>query len=84
MSQHPCQRLFVNAFHPAGYERFFQFLVRLVAAQQVRAEHRSQREGNDRGSEQRHDESDTQRYQHTSFHSTQEEQRHKADDNDQR
>ena len=84
MSQYPCQRLFVNAFHPAGKEGFFQFLVRLVAAQQVRAEHRSQREGNDRGSEQRHDESDAQRYQHTAFHSTQEEQRHKADDNDQR
>ena len=82
--QHPCQRFLVNAFHPAGYERFFQFFIGLVAAQQIRAEYRSQCQGNHRRSEQRHDECNAQRHQHASFHSTQEEQRDETDNDDQR
>ena len=55
--QHPSQRLPVNTFHPTRYKRFFQFLICLVASQQIRTKHRSQRQRNHCRSKQRHDKS---------------------------
>ena len=85
MRKHPFERLFVNSFQETGNDRFLlTALQHPIAGQQVTAQHRRQRHGDDHRREQRHDERNPERTQHASFEPAEEKQRHESHDRNDR
>ena len=85
VAQRPLEGPLVILLERAGHNGFAAHLaVVAFLAQQVAAEHRREGKGHDGRSKQRHDEGDTQRYQHAPLHTGEEEERNEGDDNDER
>ena len=68
--------------HPYSNECFLRQTTFLVA-QQIATKYRSQRQGYKSRCKQGHDEGNAQWHQHTTFHTTQEEERHETHDDNQ-